>query len=471
MGGQGLFTSILVALVTVEIAHFCEKHHIEIKMPESVPPFLSASFSAVIPLIFDTIIFYGGTLILKQFDLTIPTAINKLVSIPLSVVNTAPGVLFIICFGALLWCCGIHGTAIIYPFILPVLAFLGLTEGEESEGFDRKDLKLPEYQNSLMQGICEVQEHVVVVLHNGAPIEMPWVNRVQAILETYLGGQAIGGVVADILYGKVNPSGKLAETFPIRLEDTPAYINFGGDSDHVRYAEGIFVGYRYYDARKMNVLFPFGHGLSYTEYRYEHLQVDSSNWTNKEVVEVSLDVTNVGSRTGKEIIQIYIAPDREMRCPRPLKELKGFEKVELKPGETKRVKFYLEKRAFSHWDVDDHAWRMESGKYRILAGASSRDIRCEIDVELKDSEEKKIVYTLDTPLGVIMEDEQARETAKELLENAAKILMPSGEKAKSARARKMGEEVMKNLPIRNLMAFAGADKAELKALVKELNCE
>lgn len=121
MGGQGLFTSILVALVTVEIAHFCEKHHIEIKMPESVPPFLSASFSAVIPLIFDTIIFYGGTLILKQFDLTIPTAINKLVSIPLSVVNTAPGVLFIICFGALLWCCGIHGTAIIYPFILPVL--------------------------------------------------------------------------------------------------------------------------------------------------------------------------------------------------------------------------------------------------------------------------------------------------------------------------------------------------------------
>lgn len=160
-----------------------------------------------------------------------------------------------------------------------------------------------------------------------------------------------------------------------------------------------------------------------------------------------------------------------MRCPRPLKELKGFEKVELKPGETRRVKFYLEKRAFSHWDVDDHAWRMESGKYRILAGASSRDIRCEIDVELKDSEEKKIVYTLDTPLGVIMEDEQARETAKELLENAAKILMPSGEKAKSARARKMEEEVMKNLPIRNLMAFAGADKAELKALVKELNCE
>lgn len=121
LGGQGLFTSILVALVTVEIAHFCEKHHIEVKMPDSVPPFLSASFTSVIPLVFDIIIFYGSSLILKQFDLTIPTAINKLVSIPLSVVNTAPGVLFIICFGALLWCCGIHGTAIIYPFVLPVL--------------------------------------------------------------------------------------------------------------------------------------------------------------------------------------------------------------------------------------------------------------------------------------------------------------------------------------------------------------
>lgn len=347
--------------------------------------------------------------------------------------------------------------------------FAGLPEGMESEGFDREDLKLPSYQTELIEAVCKVQKHVIVVLHNGAPVEMPWIDDVEGVLETYLGGQAAGAAVADILYGKVNPSGKLAETFPVCLEDTPAYLNFGGKSDHVRYGEGVFVGYRYYDSRKMKVLFPFGHGLSYTKFQYGNLRTDKKQVSDEEQIEVSLDITNVGSQKGKEIVQLYVSPCEEAVVSRPPRELKAFDKIELEPGETKKVTFHLEKRAFAYWDIDVHDWVAEPGRYQILAAASSRDIRCITEIELTGSRRAKRVYTLDSPLGMIMEDEVAREKAEELLKNAAKILMPSGEKAKSARARKMGEAVMNNLPIRNLMAFAGAKKEELEKLVEELN--
>jgi len=198
--------------------------------------------------------------------------------------------------------------------------FAGLPDSFESEGFDRTHMSMPECQNKLIEEIARVQLNVVVVLHNGSPVEMPWISRVKGVLEAYLGGQAVGSAAYDILFGKVNPSAKLPETFPVKLEDNPSYLNFPGEKDIVAYKEGIFVGYRYYDKKKMDVLFPFGHGLSYTAFEYSHLKLDSHRIKDTDKLKVSLDVTNTGNRAGKEIVQIYVS-DKESTVIRPVKEL------------------------------------------------------------------------------------------------------------------------------------------------------
>ena len=214
--------------------------------------------------------------------------------------------------------------------------FAGLPDSFESEGYDRKHLNLPECQNRLIEKICDVQKHVVVVLHNGSPVIMPWKNRVSAILEAYLGGQAVGKAEVKVLFGEVNPSGRLSETFPNRLEDTPCYLTYGKGKDHAEYREGVFVGYRYYTTRDMDVQYPFGYGLSYTTFGYSDLTTDKNELTDTETLSVSVDVENTGDRAGKEVVQLYVAPVNS-EVPRPVRELKGFEKITLEPGEKKSV--------------------------------------------------------------------------------------------------------------------------------------
>ncbi len=245
----------------------------------------------------------------------------------------------------------------------------GLPDIYETEGIDRTHMQMPSGHNALIQRIAAAYEKVVVVLSNGAPVEMPWVNDVPAILEGYLGGQAGAGALADILTGKVNPSGKLAETFPLQFADTPAQPYPAGPSV-VEYRESIYVGYRYYDTVGQDVLFPFGHGLSYTAFEYRDLTVEMT----KESAKVMLTVQNIGSRSGKETVQVYVR-DVDSTVFRPQKELKGFVKVELQPGEEKEVTIELNRRAFAFYDVIQRDWVVEAGDFEILVGASSRDIR------------------------------------------------------------------------------------------------
>lgn len=179
--------------------------------------------------------------------------------------------------------------------------------------------------------MAEVQDQIIVVLSNGSPIEMPWLNHTKAVLEGYLGGQAFGGAIADLLFGEVSPSGKLAETFPQKLSDNPSFLNFPGEGDMVEYKEGLFVGYRYYDKKEIEPLFPFGFGLSYTQFEYSGLKLDKSSIRDTDAVQVTVNVKNTGSRTGKEVVQLYVS-DEESSVIRPLQELKGFQKLELRPG-------------------------------------------------------------------------------------------------------------------------------------------
>lgn len=264
--------------------------------------------------------------------------------------------------------------------------FAGLPESYESEGFDRNHLNLPETQNILIEKIAEVQPNTVVVLHNGSPVLMPWLGKVKAVLESYLAGEGVGEGQVALLFGDANPSAKLAETFPLALSETPCYKNFPGNQLTVEYREGVYVGYRYYDTAQKNVLFPFGHGLSYTTFEYKDIKLSKKKINENVELTVSFKIKNTGKMDGAEIAQLYVAPQNSQMF-RPVKELKGFEKVFLKAGEEKEVSIQLDSRSFAYYNVDIKDWYCESGKYDILIGASSRDIRLNGTVELKNSKE------------------------------------------------------------------------------------
>lgn len=251
------------------------------------------------------------------------------------------------------------------------VVFLGLPEGEESEGFDRERLGLPDVQLQLLQAVAEVNDNVVVVLANGGVVELAsWDHQAKAVLEGWLSGQAGGGAIADLLFGRVNPSGRLAETIPVRLQDNPSYLNFPGEGSTVIYGERFYVGYRYYDAKDLPVAYPFGHGLSYTTFAYSdfHTVVDES------VVRLRLTLTNTGQVTGKEVVQVYVR-DVESSVDRPVRELKAFAKVELAPGESAPVAFELRARELSFFSPAHGRWVLEAGDFEIGVGASSRDLR------------------------------------------------------------------------------------------------
>ncbi len=251
--------------------------------------------------------------------------------------------------------------------------FAGLPDSFESEGFDRSHMQLPSCQNQLIDEITQVQPKTIVVLHNGSPVEMPWAHSVQGILEAHLGGQACGLAVTDLLFGDANPSGKLAESYPLRLQDNPSYLFYGGERDRTEYREGVFVGYRYYDKKDIEVLFPFGFGLSYTTFEYTNLKLDKKTIKDDEKLIVTADIKNTGNCRGKEAVQLYVR-NATGDVIRPDKELRGFAKVELNAGERKQVSFELSKRAFAYYSTTIKDWHVESGEYEILLAKSSHDI-------------------------------------------------------------------------------------------------
>ena len=279
--------------------------------------------------------------------------------------------------------------------------FVGLTDAYESEGYDRSHMRMPENQNALIDAVCAVNDRVVVVLHNGSPVEMPWADKVGGILEMYLGGQAVGGATVDLLFGAVSPSGKLAETFPMHLEDNPSYLNFPGNGDQVEYREGIYVGYRWYDTRKMPVRWAFGHGLSYTQFEYSNLRVNKEKIAQGEGVRVAIDVKNVGHMGAKEVVQLYVHSAHN-GAARPEQELKGFEKVYIAPGKTETVEFELNPRAFAYYESAIRDWYVEGGAYEIRIGASSRDIRAAKTIEIEAGKPIPVRVTMDTTFGDLM---------------------------------------------------------------------
>lgn len=254
------------------------------------------------------------------------------------------------------------------------LIFAGLSGEWESEGFDRPDMDLVGRQNELIERVAAANKNTVVILNTGSPIAMPWIDQVAAVVQAWYPGQECGNAIADVLFGDITPSGKLPQTFPVRVEDNPAYINFPGENGEVRYGEGLFVGYRYYEKKRIAPRFPFGFGLSYTTFDYKALQLSAHEIGPDDTLELSVDVTNTGQRAGKEIVQVYVR-DVASRLHRPNKELKAFAKVYLEPGERKTVSLALGRDALAYYDDLAHAWVAEAGEFEVLVGSSSQDIR------------------------------------------------------------------------------------------------
>ena len=363
------------------------------------------------------------------------------------------------------------------------IIFAGLPDHYESEGYDRNHLNLPACQNTLIEEVVKVQPNTIVVLHNGSPVVLPWADKVKGILEVYLSGQAVGESTVDLLYGKVNPSGKLAETFPKRLQDNPSYLNFPGTNRAVEYKEGVFIGYRYYDAKDMDVLYPFGFGLSYTTFDYSDLELTVLNGTeshklaNKlhikdtEQLQVSLKVKNTGMVSGKDIVQLYIQ-DKEAFVSRPLKELKGFVKVSLAPGEEKTVTFTLDKRSFAYYSTELNDWYAESGTFVVLIGKSSREIILSASVEMESS--VTLPFVVDdrtTYADVIDQMEDPTELMNMILGSFGNTSAGEDSAAEDTTGEsRMLIEMIKGLALHSIRSFAafGLNLDDIEALLKKV---
>lgn len=293
------------------------------------------------------------------------------------------------------------------------VVFAGLPDQMETEGVDRRHLRLPESHNRLIEAVCGANPNTVVVLHNGAPVEMPWVAQPKAILEAYLGGEAVGEATVALLYGDANPCGHLAESFPKKLADNPSYLFYFGEGDTVPYSERFFVGYRYYASKALAPLFPFGHGLSYTTFAYSNLTADKPAMEDTDTLTATLAVKNTGKRAGAALVQLYIAPPREAVI-RPVRELKGFEKVWLEPGESKTVTFRLSKRAFAYWDAAQGDWNVENGSYAVQICENADAVLLEQPVVMHSTKAViKACYTLDTIIGDFAKTEKGHRALDE----------------------------------------------------------
>jgi len=328
--------------------------------------------------------------------------------------------------------------------------FLGLPAAEESEGFDRDHIDLPAEQLAVLDAVLEVNPRVVVVLSNGGVVALPFADRVPAIVESWLLGQAGGSAVADVLYGAVNPSGKLTETVPVRLEDNPSFGNFPGEFGHVRYGEGLLVGYRWYEAKGLDVTFPFGHGLSYTTFEYGAATAEVG--ADGDIV-VRVDVTNAGDRDGREVVQVYVAPERSIvqRAPR---ELKAFASVALAAGETRAVELVVRREDLAYWDIRVDRWVVEGGAYAVEVAASSRDIRATVSVDVSGDEVHQEL-TMNSSIGDLMSHPTAGPIVQQALgglmgglggDAAAASMMPNDDAM---------QKMMASFPIGRLAGFPG----------------
>lgn len=330
------------------------------------------------------------------------------------------------------------------------LVFLGLPPSYESEGWDREHMDLPAPQLEVLAAVAAANPNVAVVLSNGAAVlTAPLEPHARAILEGWLLGQAGGGALADLLLGRVSPSGKLAETIPLKLADNPTVGNFPGENHEVRYGEGLLIGYRWYDAHELEVAYPFGHGLSYTSFEYSQLRAVVSDDGPEPRVEVSVTVANTGARAGAEVVQLYVG-DPVASVYRPLQELRGFVKVSLEPGERREVKIPLDARAFSYWHPARREWVVEGGEFELLVGASSRDIRLTATVKLAGGE-VAAPLAVDSTFGEFLADPVASDWLLERLRRS-----PLGERVIGTHLGKMLETV----PLTRLARFPGSTFSE-----------
>ena len=339
------------------------------------------------------------------------------------------------------------------------VVFAGLPDSYESEGYDRSHMRMPDCQNRVIEAVAAANPNTVVVLHNGAPVEMPWIGKVKAVLEAYLGGQAVGEAAVRVLFGDANPCGKLPETFPLKLEDNPSYLYYGGEGNVTEYREGVFVGYRYYDKKKMDVLFPFGHGLSYTAFEFSGLKLSAEKIKDTDTLTVAATVKNTGSRAGKAVAQLYVG-DAESTPIRPVRELKGFVKVELQPGESREGSFTLDKRAFAYWNTQIHDWHVETGAFTIEIGESSRDLPLCGTVQVESTVELPRRYTMDSIFMDVMADPKAKEILMPVIRRTMAIFghddrEGTSEAAREAVTEDMSMAMMNYMPLRGVFSFGG----------------
>ncbi len=339
-----------------------------------------------------------------------------------------------------------------------VILFLGLPAAAESEGFDRTDIDLPANQLALVEAIADIHDELIVVLAGGSVVRLDgWQDRVAAILECWLSGQAAGGAVADLLLGKANPSGRLAETIPVRVEDNSSYLNFPGDSGLVRYGEGLFIGYRGYDAAHQEVSYPFGFGLSYTTFAIADLttSVAGSVAGGDLSVSVAVSVTNTGTVAGSEVVQVYVR-DVASSVARPVRELKAFAKVPLEPGETQQLTLMLDERSFAFWSSRLGRWAVEPGDFAIEVGSSSRDLAATQTIAL-DAPSIASPLTADSTLQEWLADDKGHEL---LTSKGAPPILADEELVK----------VIGTMPMSTLAAFNGMafDADALARLVAQL---
>lgn len=355
------------------------------------------------------------------------------------------------------------------------VVFAGLPDAYESEGYDRTHMRMPESQNRLIEAVAEANPNTVVVLHNGSPVEMPWIGKVKGVLEAYLGGQAVGIAAVKVLFGDVNPSGHLPESFPIKLEDNPSFLFYGGEPCGTEYREGIFIGYRYYDKKKMDVLFPFGHGLSYTTFEYSNLKLSADAMKDTDTLMATVTVKNTGKRAGKAVVQLYVG-DTEgyVNAVRPVRELKGFRKVSLEPGESKEVSFTLCKRAFATWRAEIHDWWVESGEFTIEVGDSSACLPLKASVHVESTVELPRNYDLNSIYMDILADPKGREIFGPFIKKAFAAFGSEQEGVSEAAGEAISDEMnmamLNYMPIRGALSFGGGMPEEiLKEMLNRLN--
>lgn len=357
-----------------------------------------------------------------------------------------------------------------------VVVFAGLPDAYESEAYDREHMRLPECQNILIDELLKLSKPVIIVLHNGSPVEMPWADYVDGIVEAYLGGEGVGEAVMKVLYGKVNPSGKLAESFPKKVEDNPSYLSYLGQNHRCNYSEGIFVGYRYYDTKKMDVLFPFGFGLSYTTFNYSNLKVSVGGSAvsgavdiNADKITVSVDVTNTGNMAGKEIVQLYIS-DKTKAAIRPVHELKGFEKIALNPGETGTVSFELDKRSFAWFNEAISDWYAAGGEYVIEIGKSSRDIVLTETIEVKGDAPVLPVIDMDVQIGDLLKNDITKNVVLRVMKEEIQKFSGS-DGLEVTDMDPMTYAMLQYLPIRTLRSFTHMTNERVESIVAALKEE